>query len=365
MIRTIGFPGRYVQGPGAIGALVPLLAEIGGKVTVILSDDIVMAAVGSTVREALHQGSQEAVFLRFPGECSADVISELAAQAFGLGTDTVVALGGGKTIDTAKGVAKALRAVLVVVPTIASNDSPTSRLIVLYDEKHRVAGVEMLNRNPDAVLVDTDIVARAPARFFAAGLGDALSKKFESEQCYLAGGHNFFGTPSLPTARLLAKQCYETIVEFGLAALTCVKNTQKPNAAVERVVEATVLLSGLGFESGGLSLAHALTRGFTAHPAMTNMLHGELVAFGAIVQLVAEGRDDAEVKNHAKFVASLGLPVCWADLEAPEMSVADIEKVARHTCAAPYIGNLHPKPDAARVVWALQRANAIGITSKA
>lgn len=365
MIRTIGFPGRYLQGPGAIQALGPLLVELGCKSPVIVSDDIVMAAVGDTVHSALQHTGQKAAFLRFPGECSASAIAALSAQATGLGVDAVVALGGGKTIDTAKGIAKALGLALFVVPTIASNDSPTSRLIVLYDDAHRVAGVEVMARNPDVVLVDTDIVARAPARFFAAGMGDALSKQFEAEQCHLNGGHNFFGTPSLPIARLLARQCYDTITTFGQAALARVAATQTPDDAVERVVEASVLLSGLGFESGGLSLAHALTRGFTAHPAMARMLHGELVAFGAIVQLVAQNQPDADTEKHARFVATLGLPICWADLGAPLISAAEIEEVARLTCAAPYIGNLHPKADATRVAWALVRADAIGQAIKA
>ena len=146
MIRTIGFPGRYIQGPGAIDTLGPLLTELGCKTPVVVSDDIVMAAVGDTVRAALQRGDHTAAFLHFPGECSANVIANLSAQARGFGIDAVIALGGGKTIDTAKGIAKALGTTLVVVPTIASNDSPTSRLIVLYDEAHRVAGVEMLAR---------------------------------------------------------------------------------------------------------------------------------------------------------------------------------------------------------------------------
>lgn len=365
MIRTIGFPGRYIQGPGAIHSLPPLLAELRCKTPVIVSDDVVMAAVGATTRDALQQAGQEAAFLRFPGECSAGVIATLSAQALEMGVDAVIALGGGKTIDTAKGIAKTLGVALVIVPTIASNDSPTSRLIVLYDDTHRVAGVEVMARNPDAVLVDTTIVAQAPARFFAAGLGDALSKKFESEQCHLSGGNNFFGTPSLPVARLLARQCYDTIIEFGQAALERVATTHTPDDAVERVVEATVLLSGVGFESGGLSLAHALTRGFTAHPAMARMLHGELVAFGAIVQLMAQEQPDAEIEAHARFVATLGLPICWADLGAPAISDAEIEQIAQLTCAAPYIGNLQPKADAARVAWALRRADATGRAIKA
>ena len=367
-VRTIGFPGRYIQGPGAIAQLAPLMTELGCHAIVVISDDIVWAAVGETLRTALRSGGHEVTLLRFPGECSTSVITALAQEAATVGqsgADTVVALGGGKTIDTAKGVAKARGSRLVVVPTIASNDSPTSRLIVLYDDAHRVAGVEMLARNPDAVLVDTRIVARAPARFFAAGLGDALSKKFESEQCHLAGGLNFFGTPSLPTARLLARLCYETILDHGAAALARVAQTHTPDASVERVVEASVLLSGLGFESGGLSLAHALTRGFTAHPALARWLHGELVAFGTVVQLVAEDRPEIEIKDHARFVASLGLPVCWADLGLTSVIAEEIAEMARLTCAAPYIGNLHPKADAARIGWALQRADLLGRMVKA
>ena len=102
--------------------------------------------------------------------------------------DVIIGFGGGKTIDTAKGLSKAHNLRLIIIPTIASNDSPTSRLIVLYDKQHRVAGVDILTRNPDVVLVDSSIISRAPTRFFAAGLGDALSKKFEAQQCYLAGG---------------------------------------------------------------------------------------------------------------------------------------------------------------------------------
>jgi hypothetical protein len=159
--------------------------------------------------------------------------------------DVVIGYGGGKTIDAAKGIAKAHNLRLFIVPTIASNDSPTSRLIVLYDDQHRVTRVDRLTRNPDVVLVDTAIIARAPARFFAAGLGDALSKKFEATQCHLAEGKNFFGTESLATARLLAERCYDTIIEFGLPALKQIQDHGTPNESVERAVEASVLLSGL------------------------------------------------------------------------------------------------------------------------
>jgi glycerol dehydrogenase len=361
-VRTMGFPGRYMQGPGALAQLPQLLLELGTRRAVLLADATVRATLGGRMDAMFAEIPPPApiVFgwLHFPGECNVATIAALAEQA--AACDTVVALGGGKTIDTAKGIARRLSARLVIIPTIASNDSPTSRLIVLYDDTHRVAGIELLARNPDVVLVDTAVIAQAPARFFAAGMGDALSKKFEAQQCHVAGGHNFYGTPSLPTARLLADRCYEVILEFGAAALRQVEQERCPNEAVERTIEATVLLSGVGFESGGLSLAHALVRGFSAHPVLGGFLHGEVVAFGTLVQLVAENRSNSEATKYAAFTQRLGLPASFDWFGIEHMSAAELDEIARISCTAPYIANLRPAIDKSGVRQALEVADLIG-----
>ena len=361
-VRVMGFPGRYLQGPQALRQLPQLLGELSVRQVALVADAVVRSTLGERIEAILGEHAQfldkPPLWLSFPGECSAVVIDALAQEA--LGCDTVVALGGGKTIDTGKGIARRRNARLVVAPTIASNDSPTSRLIVLYDEAHRVAGVELLARNPDAVLVDTDVIAQAPVRFFAAGMGDALSKTFEARQCHLARGHNFYGTPSLSTARLLADRCYQVIAELGEAALRQVAEHRRPNAIVEEVVEATVLLSGVGFESGGLSLAHALVRGFAAHPDIGRFLHGEAVAFGTLVQLVAEGRAPAELAAHAALTRRLQLPVCFASFGIERLSVAELEQIAHLTCAAPYFGHLAKPINVADVCAALESADRIG-----
>lgn len=359
-VRTIGFPGRYLQGPGALAELPALLAELGVQRPVLLSDAVVRDTLGAQLNE--HLQSLSPLWLAFPGECSVAAIEQLS-QAAG-DCDGVIALGGGKTIDTGKGIARRRSAQLVVVPTIASNDSPTSRLIVLYDDAHRVAGVELMARNPDVVLVDTAVIARAPARFFSAGIGDALSKTFEARQCFLAGGKNFYGTPSLSTARLLADRCHATILEFGEAALRRVASREGPDEAVERVVEATVLLSGIGFESGGLSLAHAIVRGFSAHAVLGGFLHGEVVAFGTLVQLVAEGRPHDEVAAHAAFARRLVLPMCFADFGVDTLSGEELDQIARITCTAPYIGHLARPLDAGGVREAMLVADRIGRSAR-
>lgn len=52
--------------------------------------------------------------------------------------------------------------------------------------------------------------------------------------------------------------------------------------ALEHIVEANILLSGLGFESGGLASCHAIHNGFTVLEQTHKYYHGEKVAFGTL-----------------------------------------------------------------------------------
>ena len=87
----------------------------------------------------------------------------------------------------------------------------------------------------------------------------------------------------------LARACWDTLREYGTAALAEAQE-KRPGPALERIVEANICLSGIGFESGGLAAAHAVNNGLAALPAGRASSHGEKVAFGTLVQLVLEQR---------------------------------------------------------------------------
>lgn len=357
MHRTFGAPRRYVQGPGVLEKLAELLPASASR-PLVVADAMVMSLLKEELTRGLGPLAAATRFAAFGGECTADEISRIAQSAGE--SDIIIGVGGGKAIDTAKGVSLVLGKTIVIVPTVASNDSPTSRLAVLYSAEHVLAEVRLMPNNPDLVLVDTAIIARAPERFFVAGIGDALSKKFEAAQCFAAGGDNFFKARPPFLATTLGDACYESIRLYASEALQALR-LQTPNEAFERVVEATILMSGLAFESGGLSIAHAILRGFSTIPELNGSLHGEQVAFGLLVQWVMERRTTAEFDELLGFYSAIGLPRSLARLGYQGDSEKIAGKVASHTCsAAPYVRNMNVMVDAEGLKGALLRADQMG-----
>jgi glycerol dehydrogenase len=274
----------------------------------------------------------------FGGECTPSEVDRLALAAGSFRPDVVVAAGGGKCLDTGKALAKRLGTRMATLPTIASNDSPTSHVYVLYDADHRLLRVEKLDRNPDLVLVDLDVIASAPAHLLLAGIGDAFVKRFEVEQCVKVQGVNVFGSKPSIAALAMARACYDTLRADAAAALAAVK-AHRPDDALARVVEACVLMSGLSFESGGLSIAHAMTRGLSAVKPLAAALHGYQVAYGVTVQLALERRDATFMADHAAFYRDIGLPLSLADLGLAEPTIDQLGTIADLTLAAPHMKN--------------------------
>ena len=98
--------------------------------------------------------------------------------------------------------------------------------------------------------------------------------------------------------------------------------------ALERLVEANTLLSGLGFESSGLAAAHAVHNGLTVAPETHRFLHGEKVAFGLLAQLVMEGASRSTVEEVLAFSTSVGLPITLAQIGLPEVPASLLDQIA-------------------------------------
>lgn len=319
-------PRKYVQGMGVLGELGDYIAELGQSAFVI-ADDTVWSITGDKVRSALDSANVGLHYERFNGESSGNEISRLAAVAKKAGSEVIVGLGGGKTLDTAKAVADELKAPVAIVPTVASTDAPCSALSVIYTDEGVFDTYRFYTKNPDLVLVDTGVCAQAPARLFASGIADGLATFVEAQA--VKNSHSQSMVNGLPTvaAMAIAEACEQTLLTYGYSAFQAVKQ-KVVTPAVEAVVEANTLLSGLGFENAGLAGAHAIHNGFTAIQGdIHHLTHGEKVAYGTLTQMVLEQRSDDEIAEYIHFYRSIGMQTTLKELHLDKASREDLVKI--------------------------------------
>lgn len=361
MLTKAVFPGKYIQGVGALGEL-PALINLFGKRGLILASPTVKTKIlpGSGIDLAARSILVEL----FRGECCEKELTRLAAIIKEKRVDVFAGMGGGKTIDTAKIAADRADIPVIIIPTIASTDAPCSGCAVLYSANGVFDSVCYQKTNPAAVLVDVGIIAAAPARFLVSGMGDALSTWFEARSCHRTQSKNECGGLSTMTGLNLARLCHETLLKYGAAAkIACEQHIVTP--ALERIVEANILLSGIGFESSGLAAAHSIHNGLTALEETHAFYHGEKVAFGVLAGLQLTDALPEESAAVFSFCEEVGLPTTLADIGLQKCGRKRLMKVAEKACA-PAEGIHHEagKITPEKVLHAMIAANAMGKSRK-
>lgn len=238
--------------------------------------------------------------------------------------DYIVALGGGRAIDLGKALAFESNASCIVVPTSAATDAPTSRISVKYRNGY-FEKYSYYAKSPDLVLIDTAILINSPVHFLTAGIADGLSTSIEARTVRENRGVNTLGAAPTFAAEAIAEKCRDVLLNYAEAAVEANKHG-KVTPAFEAVVEANTLLSGIGFESGGLSIAHAL------HNAMVSLWgneikgsHGRIIALTTLQQLQIEGRKE-EFSRYQALFEKLELPITYEALSVLP-SANELQKV--------------------------------------
>jgi len=354
-------PARYVQGRDATLILGPEMVKLGiGGKTLLIASASAKKLLTRHWKETFAEAAIDYSVESFGGECSCKEIDRIVRVAVEAKSEVIVGAGGGKVLDTARAVACELNLPVVNCPTAASSDAPCSALSVVYTDEGAFEKYLFYKRNPDLVLVDTAVVAKAPPRLLSSGMGDALATWFEAKTVIDARKSNQLGGATTISAQALAKLCYETLIADGRAALTAVENGTV-TAALERIVEANTLLSGLGFESGGLAIAHSVHNGLTTVAETHSYMHGEKVAFGLLVQLVAEGKPQALIEEVINFSQSINLPITLHEVGLKEASDEVAMQIAERAVAAGETAHNEPFVVTARLIAdAIIAADAIG-----
>lgn len=307
-------PPKYVQGKNALSHLSQYLSTLPhcDNVAVIITKGG-ESRIGDILTSALK--SLKFTFHYFNKECSYEETERLTQEMNMAKYDCTLAIGGGKLIDCAKLVAFQMELPLVVCSSLASNDGPCSALSIMYSPEGACVGAECFPMSPSIVVVDLSLLVNAPIRTFAAGMGDAMATYYEADTCYRnPKALTMLSARPTEVALSIAKLCRDTLLCYGESAIqACLK--KQVNDAFEKAVEANTLHSGLGFESGGVSSAHAIAQSLTVIPSIEeNYMHGEMVAMGLLTLLALQDKDD-ELLLIANFFDSVGLPIHFSQLQ--------------------------------------------------
>lgn len=329
MLKLMRSPLKYVQGQGALSAVYEETKNLGTSFLFICSNSGYKNC-HEKIEKSFEGKEAELKFEIFGGISSIGEVERMQKIVRENHIDCVVAVGGGSAIDTAKATAHYEKLPVVIIPTVVATDAPCTGLSVIYNNDGSFSHYIFYPKNPDAVIVDSDIIAHAPVKFLVAGMGDALGTYFEARACEKAKAPSLENGGITKSAMALCKLCYETLLEDGYKALKACEN-QIVTPALEAIIEANTYLSGVGADNGGLAVSHSVYNGFTALEECEATMHGSVVAFGTLAQLVLEDAPKAEFNQVLEFCVSVGLPVTLK-----EIGVTDKERVhiaAKNACA--------------------------------
>lgn len=246
-------------------------------------------------------------FIWYGGDCTYTNINKIAKDIKGKNIDLVIGVGGGKAIDTAKAVADKVGGAIITIPTIASTCAAITSLSVVYTDDGDFDEFYFYNKPPSYSLIDSSIIAKAPIKYLRAGIGDTLAKHYE---CTLASRGDKLNHSSA-MAREISKMCVEPLLQYGEKALSDANNGVN-SFELEQVIlnniVSTGLVSMLIDEKYNGAVAHSIFYGLTLLEHIEkDYLHGDVVAYGVLVQLAIDNNIEEATKLN-RFFNKIGIP---------------------------------------------------------
>lgn len=211
---------------------------------------------------------------------------------------SLLAVGGGGTIDVAKYAANKLNLPLVAVPTLLSSDAIATGYSVLWKGRKNFAIASAI---PSIIAGDYEVLKKQPKRFVSSGAGDMLSKYsalYDWRLSFWLGGepyNDFAMNIAQSTTELLKKRISD------VAAMNYI--------GIETLFLAEITDGYLMELSGTTRVAAGSEHlfAFALETLSDTGLHGELCGLGTIMMTYLQSRERGEVKA---LLRTVGAPTC-------------------------------------------------------
>ena len=339
MEMIFGAPQYYVQGPGCMSTIAERMAHLGvGKHSLVIIDPGVVECA-KPMFDALAQANLPTTLCVYQDSIHLDKIQALI-DSIQENYDCVIGVGGGKAVDVSKRVKWALGCKLIVVPTSIAADAATSRTAVAYGSRDEIVEDKTIF-NPDCVLADSQAIVNAPLRLFKAGMADAISKRFEYLLSLKYGQPNWYDASSAFFIDGISREMHSLLLQNGRYLLECFSRHEL-NETVERAITAMLLMSRLVWDPGGLRGAHDMFEEFQDNGYGHNSLHGEMVGFFDLVQLLLEQYPENEFEELYSLYRDLDIPLAISAMGFPIEDEQALDDLVQHMLAKCANFNFYP-----------------------
>ena len=313
---------NYSIGDKIYDKIGPVCESYGTKVLVIGGQKALDAAY-----EKIKRYVEETTGLHIIGKvvygenCTYETVDKLRALPLYHEADMVFGIGGGKALDTVKCLCIPDDKPVFAFPTIASNCAACTSVSIMYQEDGTFLKPHFFVRPVMHAFIDTEIISRAPSQYMWAGIGDTYAKYYEATISSRGEQLEHFTALGVATSCM----CRDPLLQYGPQALADHKKGRCTHA-VEQVVLAIIVTTGIAsifltkdytpdYNSG---LAHAVFYAMTAYPVIEEKhLHGEVVGFGVLLALLADGQKD-EFERIYQLNRALSLPVSLQEIDITE-----------------------------------------------
>lgn len=336
-VEQLVFPGKVFRGLNALADL-GAVCKLHGVNAFVFGGETALAKTETEIKHSLQAaGVTVAAVARYGGESSRRNIDRLCQQARQLTADVLIAVGGGKALDTGKLVAAECKLPLITVPTIAATCAAITPVSVVYSDAGEFEAMVPFDHCPVATVIDTAVILDSPVRWLAAGLGDTLAKWYEYRTSIKCAPQTGMTLGALANGKL----CYDLIAQFGAQARTALE-TKTFSPAVDVSVDAIILYAGIASILGGEAIrsaaAHGFYNGLTKIPAAHAAGHGFVVGYGNLFLLALEERSDEEILAAMQLADDCAVPITLTDIVI--LSPTEMQLVAEAILLTPDMKNM-------------------------
>lgn len=306
---------QFTVGEDAFDAFEQEISRYGKKVCVVHGEKAWNAAKAYVLPAIEKAGLSLTQAVLYGHDATYENVESIISNENVKTADAMIAVGGGKCIDTAKLAADMLGMPVFTVPSIASNCAPVTQISIMYNADGSFKDIPRLKNVPAHCFINPKLALAAPIKYLWAGIGDAMAKHVESSWSAKAGEALSYGSALGITA---GSMCFYPMLEKGKKAFDDAKNgvvSEELQETLLNIIVSPGIVSVAVDPAYNGGIAHALFYGLTSRKHIEkNHLHGEVVSYGSLVNLMVD-KDFDKLEKTWKFNKSIALPTCLADLE--------------------------------------------------